>query len=308
MAEYKEILYEKQRGGVLITLNRPEALNAITRPMLKEMHTRSTKRKPIPKSAPSSSPAPAALSAPGSIRRTPAVAAAISVALRNSTGMSAADLMNYWSADDVKLMRIFEISKPVIGAIRGWAMGGGCWLALYTHITIAAEDAVFAQPEVRHGSNTTFMWTLLAGFKNALRYGLVGDHIDAQGGAAHRLGQQSRAGRSTARGMFSDRRAHRPRAARDREDQSADSTMGLQMMGLRDALRMDETLSIPAHMMLQRRISPPSRRSARNAGDKSVSANARRPVSAGTVRTEVENASNVFVIVFVIGKTGVMAR
>ena len=38
MAEYKEILYEKQRGGVLITLNRPEALNAITRPMLKEIH------------------------------------------------------------------------------------------------------------------------------------------------------------------------------------------------------------------------------------------------------------------------------
>src|ERR1700740_952619 len=38
MSEYKEILYEKQRGGVLITLNRPEALNAITRPMLKEFH------------------------------------------------------------------------------------------------------------------------------------------------------------------------------------------------------------------------------------------------------------------------------
>ena len=85
------------------------------------------------------------------------------------------------------------MTKPVIGAVRGWAMGGGCWLALYTHITIAAEDAVFAQPEVRHGSNTTFMWTLLAGFKNALRYGLVGDHIDAKEALPHRLGQQSRA-------------------------------------------------------------------------------------------------------------------
>ena len=38
MPDYKEILYQKQRGGVLITLNRPEALNAITRPMLKELH------------------------------------------------------------------------------------------------------------------------------------------------------------------------------------------------------------------------------------------------------------------------------
>ena len=38
MPDYKEILYQKQRHGVLITLNRPEALNAITRPMLKELH------------------------------------------------------------------------------------------------------------------------------------------------------------------------------------------------------------------------------------------------------------------------------
>ena len=38
MPDYKEILYDKQRSGVLLTLNRPEALNAITRPMLKEIH------------------------------------------------------------------------------------------------------------------------------------------------------------------------------------------------------------------------------------------------------------------------------
>jgi enoyl-CoA hydratase/carnithine racemase len=38
MADFKEILYEKQRGGVLITLNRPEAMNAISRSMIKELH------------------------------------------------------------------------------------------------------------------------------------------------------------------------------------------------------------------------------------------------------------------------------
>ena len=38
MPEYKEILYEKKRGGALITLNRPEAMNAISRSMIKEMH------------------------------------------------------------------------------------------------------------------------------------------------------------------------------------------------------------------------------------------------------------------------------
>ena len=38
MSEYKEILYEKQRRGALITLNRPEAMNAISRSMIKELH------------------------------------------------------------------------------------------------------------------------------------------------------------------------------------------------------------------------------------------------------------------------------
>ena len=38
MPDYKEILYEKQRNGALITLNRPEAMNAISRSMIKELH------------------------------------------------------------------------------------------------------------------------------------------------------------------------------------------------------------------------------------------------------------------------------
>ena len=78
MPDYKEILYDKQRGGVLITLNRPEALNAITRPMLKEIHHALDKQKQIPRSALSSSPAPDVLSAPDSIRRQPAAGAVIS--------------------------------------------------------------------------------------------------------------------------------------------------------------------------------------------------------------------------------------
>ena len=38
MPDFKEILYEKQRSGALITLNRPEAMNAISRSMIKEVH------------------------------------------------------------------------------------------------------------------------------------------------------------------------------------------------------------------------------------------------------------------------------
>ena len=39
---------------------------------------------------------------------------------------------------------------------------------------------MFGQPQIRHGAGTDFIWVLLAGFKNTLRYSLTGDHIDAQ--------------------------------------------------------------------------------------------------------------------------------
>jgi len=74
----------------------------------------------------------------------------------------------------------WQYPKPIIGAVSGWCLGAASWLALTCHITIAADDAVFGQPQVRHGANTDFIWVALAGFKNALRYALTGDHIDAQ--------------------------------------------------------------------------------------------------------------------------------
>ena len=76
-------------------------------------------------------------------------------------------------------MHIWYLSKPVIAAVNGWCMGGGFWYALACDITIASEKATFAQPEVRHISNTTFLFAALAGWKAAHRYALTGDHFDA---------------------------------------------------------------------------------------------------------------------------------
>jgi enoyl-CoA hydratase/carnithine racemase len=70
--------------------------------------------------------------------------------------------------------------KPIIAAVNGWAMGGGFWYQLAADITIASDQAVFAQPEVRHISNTTFLLGALCGWKAANRWGLTGDHFDAQ--------------------------------------------------------------------------------------------------------------------------------
>ncbi|HZA55524.1 MAG TPA: enoyl-CoA hydratase/isomerase family protein [Candidatus Udaeobacter sp.] len=258
MSDYQEILYQKQRGGVLITMNRPEALNAITRTMLKELHRALDEAEADPEvRAIVLTGAGRAFSSGFDQRTTSGRRRDMQWPYGMPTDMSTADLLNYWSVDDAKLLHILELTKPVIGAIRGWAMGGGCWLALFTHITIAADDAVFAQPEVRHGSNTSFMWTLLAGFKNALRYSLVGDHIDAE--EALRIGLINKvvpADQLIAE-CFSlvERIARVPPETVKINLQIA--IMGLQMMGLRDALRMDETLSISAHMMLREEFRRP---------------------------------------------------
>jgi enoyl-CoA hydratase/carnithine racemase len=258
MGEYKEILYEKQRSGVLITLNRPEALNAITRSMLRELHQALDDAEADPEiRAIVLTGAGRAFSSGFDQRTTSGRRRDMQWPQGMPTNMSTADLLNYWRVDDAKLLHIFELTKPVIGAVRGWAMGGGCWLALFTHITIAADDAVFAQPEVRHGSNTSFMWTLLAGFKNALRYSLVGDHIDAH--EALRIGLVNKvvAADQLLEECFSlvERIAKVP--PETVKINLAISTMGLQMMGLRDALMLDSELSVAAHMMLNEEFRRP---------------------------------------------------
>ena len=75
---------------------------------------------------------------------------------------------------------MWSLGKPVIAAVNGWAMGGGFWYQLAADITIASDKAMFAQPEVRHISNTSYLLTALCGWKAANRWALTGDHFDAQ--------------------------------------------------------------------------------------------------------------------------------
>lgn len=81
---------------------------------------------------------------------------------------------------------ILSLEKPVIAAVRGWALAGAFWYTLACDITIAGDDAVFAQPEIRETNNSTTLLPFLVGWKNAARYALTGDHFDAQ--EALRLG------------------------------------------------------------------------------------------------------------------------
>lgn len=258
MPDYKEILYEKQRRGVLITLNRPEAMNAISRSMIKELHEALDEvEKDGEIRAVVLTGAGRAFSAGMDQGNQPGRRREKVWPYGMAPGQSAAQLIDSWRHDDRRFLRLWEFGKPIIGAINGWTMGAGSWLALFTHITIASEEAVFAQPEVRHGSNTSFMWTLLAGFKNALRYGLTGDHIDAY--EALRIGLVNKVVRpdQLLEQCFHivERIALVP--PETVKINLAIATLGLEMMGMRDALALDNQLSVPAHVLLREEYRKP---------------------------------------------------
>lgn len=82
-------------------------------------------------------------------------------------------------------------AKPILAAVNGIAYGGGCEIVEATHITIAADDAVFAKPEIALGIIPTFGGTQrlsrVAGRKRALHAILTGEPFDAATAAAHGL-------------------------------------------------------------------------------------------------------------------------
>lgn len=100
------------------------------------------------------------------------------------TGKTIAEFIEFWHRNDggrvVKWTHMWRLGKPIIAAINGWAMGGGFWYQLAADVTIASDRAVFAQPEVRHISNSSFLFAALCGWKAANRWALTGDHFDAQ--------------------------------------------------------------------------------------------------------------------------------
>ena len=85
---------------------------------------------------------------------------------------------------------MLNLNKPIIGAINGVATGQGCVMALYCDIVIAADTAQFGDHHVRvglaAGDGLTVIWPLLVGPHKAIEYLMTGDLMDAQ--EAYRLG------------------------------------------------------------------------------------------------------------------------
>jgi enoyl-CoA hydratase/carnithine racemase len=251
MSNYKTILYQKQRRGVVITLNRPHALNALNGDLWNELDRCLAEAETDPEiRAVVLTGAGGTFSVGEDISGDDSATAWPYGIPEGSSLVHEYNRLRDSDRKDILGRQIYrwEYPKPIIGAVSGWCLGAASWLALTCHVTIAADDAVFGQPQIRHGANTDFIWVMLAGFKNALRYSLTGDHIDAK--EALRIGLVNQVIPKDK--LLDECFAFVERIARIPPEtvkiNLAIATSGLEMMGLRKAWTLNAELAAMAQL------------------------------------------------------------
>ncbi len=169
---YQTLLVESKPGLAYVTINRPDKLNALNAQAKQEL-----------------------VQVFEQIKHDPEIHVVILTGAGEKSFVAGTDIgeLAELNADTGKLFamggqevfdRIENLGKPVIAAVNGYALGGGCELALACHIRIAAEHAKFGQPEVNlgiiPGYGGTQRLARLIGKGRAMELILTGDQIDAQ--------------------------------------------------------------------------------------------------------------------------------
>lgn len=177
---YENILVETRGHVGLITLNRPKALNALSSPLMAEL-----------------TEALDAFEADNNIRAMvltgseKAFAAGADIKEMQDKTWSEAYMEDFITAGWERLTRC---RKPVIAAVAGFALGGGCEVAMMCDFIIAADSAKFGQPEVNlgipPGAGGTQRLTRFVGKSKAMEMCLTGRFMDAE--EAERAGLVSR--------------------------------------------------------------------------------------------------------------------
>src|SRR5580765_6365084 len=179
---YQTLLFEVKDGIAFVTINRPDKLNALNDQVMKELADAAER-----------------IATEGDIK------GAILTGSGPKSFVAGADIgdLSRQGPFDGKaraqrgqavLRRLETCGKPVIAAINGFALGGGCELAMACHIRIASENAKFGQPEVNLGITPGYGGTQrlprIVGKGNALYMLLTGEHVGSAD--ALRMGLVSR--------------------------------------------------------------------------------------------------------------------
>jgi enoyl-CoA hydratase len=164
-------------GVALVVIDRPEALNALSFGVIEALTDALE--------ALDGDPGCRAIVIAGAGQRAFAAGADIrELALQTPTSLTVDDHFHRWE-------RIKRVRKPLIAAVRGYALGGGCELAMTCDMIVAGEDAQFGQPEIKlgvmPGAGGTQRLTRAIGKARAMEMILTGRSMDAREAEAHGL-------------------------------------------------------------------------------------------------------------------------
>ncbi len=175
---YETLLVDKRQGIAYVTVNRPEKLNALNRQVIEELQACFR-----------------------GLRRDEGVRVVIITGAGERAFIAGADINELAEQTPVEgremsrrgqhMLEVIEnLGKPVIAAINGYALGGGCELAMACTLRVASETARLGQPEVKLGIIPGYAGTQrlprLVGKGRALEMILSGDPVTAQ--EAYRIG------------------------------------------------------------------------------------------------------------------------
>jgi len=178
--EFENIVVETRNSVGVITLDRPDALNALSTPLMQELS--------LAVESFENDPAVHVIVITGSEK---AFAAGADI-----KEMQSKSYMDVYKEDFVTRdwERVSRCRKPTIAAVAGFALGGGCELAMMCDILIAADNAKFGQPEIKlgilPGSGGTQRLPRAVGKAKAMDLVLTGRMMDAD--EAERAGLVSR--------------------------------------------------------------------------------------------------------------------
>ncbi len=169
---FQSLLTELVDGTYIITINRPDKLNALNALVIEELSA-----------------------AINEIYANPSIKSAIITGAGAKAFVAGADISEFLSLDaeagkalaakgQHKVFdKIENAPKPIVAAVNGFALGGGCELAMACHFRLASENAKFGQPEVNlgliPGYGGTQRLTQLIGKGKAMELMMTGEMIDA---------------------------------------------------------------------------------------------------------------------------------
>ncbi|MBS1772788.1 MAG: enoyl-CoA hydratase/isomerase family protein [Bacteroidetes bacterium] len=137
---YQTLLTDLQDGTLVITINRPDKLNALNKDVIEELGK-----------------------ALDEVYNNAEIKSAIITGAGEKAFVAGADISEFTSLDaaggaalakkgqDLVFDKIENSPKPIVAAVNGFALGGGCELAMSCHFRLASENAKFGQPEVNLG-------------------------------------------------------------------------------------------------------------------------------------------------------------